>query len=414
MSGRLTVFALVMMSLMVSLSSCDRSPERSDERSRPETTGAVPQTASYEGPEDLTGTEWSLDTLNGREAKDGSEITLDFPNKGELDGDAGCYVYFSLYSIKGDDLLFEDGGLEVGEIGCDASRAVREQADEYLRILRNLASVDATSERLELADSSGGVAVFVPPEPAEVDPALEGTEWVLTFLEGEDPARGTRITLEIGKEGLGGFSGCNGYGGGFETMASGRVRWSEDEDGAFMGTSMGCSPPKGPQESDYWRAMQGIASYRLAGDRLEMGDEKGRTMLVFRRKVDWNSDPAALIGTRWKLRSSDGRSPARGSVPTLSFESESRYGGYDGCRHLTGSYEATADDIVFTGSRMKELACMKPEALSETTAHLPTEAVGEAGDYRLVEGRLEIFTDEGTDYVFVPLRGDGSEGASVP
>ena len=39
--------------------------------------------------------------------------------------------------------------------------------------------------------------VLVPPSRAQVDPALVGTEWILTSLDGDELLPKTEITLEI-------------------------------------------------------------------------------------------------------------------------------------------------------------------------------------------------------------------------
>lgn len=98
-------------------------------------------------------------------------------------------------------------------------KGVRKQADGILDVMRHLARVVAEEDRMELTGECGEVATFAPPAPAEVDPALAGTEWLLTSLGGEEPLPKTEITLEIGEESAGGSTGCNAYGGDMKKMA---------------------------------------------------------------------------------------------------------------------------------------------------------------------------------------------------
>ncbi len=244
---------------------------------------------------------------------------------------------------------------------------------------------------------------------AEVDPALKGTEWVLVSLNGEAPAGGTRITLEIGKEGLGGYSGCNGYGGGFEAMDDGKLELSRGDE-QIRGTTVGCPGERGRQERSYMEALHNAASYRLSDDRLEIRNAEGTTTLVYEREPQWASDPADLVGTRWKLDSFNGEPPDEDYTPAISFHSKTRYSGYDGCLRVRGTYEAGAEDLLFLGGGEANAICMKPEDLSRPPGtSLYEEAVGEGKEYRLIEGRLEMRSEDGDTYVFVPLR----EGETV-
>src|ERR671916_65270 len=78
--------------------------------------------------------------------------------------------------------------------------------------------------------------VSAPPPRAQVDPALVGTEWLLTSLDGDELLPKTEITLEIDKEAARGSSGCNLYGGDVDKIADGSFLWP----GGDM-TQMGCS-----------------------------------------------------------------------------------------------------------------------------------------------------------------------------
>lgn len=224
---------------------------------------------------------------------------------------------------------------------------------------------------------------------------LAGTEWRLLTLRGEELVEDSNITLEIENKEYRGFAGCNWYGGNYS---------AEDGSLKIVGgdmTSMGNpSVAACQQESTYMETLSKVATYQMRDNRLELKNSTDETILVFARKPPWESDPTKLIDTRWKLSSLNGKSPEKGSVPTLSFESERRYSGYNGCRNLYGTYSVDEDDLDFTSFSMKDLGCIKPvtPTMRVTLASFPP-----AGDYRLNGDRLEIRTVDGNTYIFVPL-----------
>jgi heat shock protein HslJ len=118
---------------------------------------------------------------------------------------------------------------------------------------------------------------------------LVGTQWVLVSLNGESPIEGTEITLNFEKEFLGGFMGCNGYGGGPDSG-----KYIATDDGTLTiphqiaVTVQLCSTPEGimEQEAAYIEALRSTTSYRMVDDRLEIDNAAGETILVFARKEE--------------------------------------------------------------------------------------------------------------------------------
>lgn len=116
---------------------------------------------------------------------------------------------------------------------------------------------------------------------------LAGTKWVLTSLNGDSLIKGTEITLNLENMFLGGFMGCNGYGGGPDGG-----KYTATDDGTLTITHpiavtvQLCSTPKGimEQEATYIKALQDAATYRVIDDRLEITDAGGETTLTFARK----------------------------------------------------------------------------------------------------------------------------------
>ena len=233
---------------------------------------------------------------------------------------------------------------------------------------------------------------------------LAGTEWKLRSLRGEDLVEGTNITLDIEESSYRGNATCNWYGGRY-TSGNGFPEVSRIDM-----TQMGC--PEGQQEITSLNTLQNAATYRLRDDSLELRNPAGETVLVYTRKPRWDSNPAELVDTRWKLHSLNGKSPEEGSVPTLSFDSEKRYSGYDGCLRFYGTYDATRDDLELPVLGMKELDCMKP--VSNGGYDALAGAVPPDGDYRLNQDRLESRTVDENTYIFVPLTREADVQGMTP
>ena len=232
----------------------------------------------------------------------------------------------------------------------------------------------------------------------KADP-LAGTERTLRSLRGEAVIANAVTTLEFDKNEYGGFAGCNWYGGKYGSEGG-----SLNLYGGSM-TSMGNPSVEAcQQESTYVDTLPEVVSYRVQENRLELRDPTGEAVLAFTKKPSWESDPAELVNTRWKLHSLNGRSPEKGSTPTLSFGTEGHYAGYDGCRNFAGLYVANEKDLAFEGVSMKDRDCMKPVPPEDVGR--PVGSIPAAGDYRLDEGRLEILAVDGNTYIFVLLTED--------
>jgi heat shock protein HslJ len=361
----------------------------------------------YEGPQTPKDTEWLLQSLNGGDAAEGSDITLyhDRQRIGkELGVEGGCMGFYIVHELEGERIRVVKPGLQVGRLDCGKPEEVRRQAESILGIMRDLEQIRATEDRFELQSESGRVAAFVPPAPAQVDPALVGTEWLLTSLKGEGLLPKTGVTLEIGKEVLGGNSGCNFYGSEVDRMDDGSLVWSGGYGSGTDTTTIGCEGDILRQETSYQNAFDDVREYRVEGVRLEMMDGDGRMTLVFQQEVQWQSDPADLVGTSWVLRSTAGEEPLEGSVPTVRFESEKEISWYDGCQNFEGRYSATENDLTVPSFGVADGYCMKPGVYGEPGERCVIGCFGPEGDYRLRDGLLEIRSEAGeTTSILEPM-----------
>jgi heat shock protein HslJ len=116
--------------------------------------------------------------------------------------------------------------------------------------------------------------------PSQYPADMSGTEWVLDVLNGQPPIKDSVLTLNFDSRHFEGFAGCNWYGGSYTATAT-TLGFSE-----IGGTAQKCSLPVGimQQEEAYLNGLRQVATYRVIGDRLELGHSTGDPILVFERK----------------------------------------------------------------------------------------------------------------------------------
>lgn len=355
-------------------------------------------------PSQLEGTEWLLTLLNGDGLVEDSSITLGFYPGSYLEGSAGCNSFGTNYEAKGGE--FSVSVIHRTGISCDVAPSILEQEAAFFKAMENVAVYHATEDVLAFAGPRGETLLqFARKRPAVVDPALEDTGWLLALLHGETLLEGSQITLNFGGEGLGGFASCNQYGGEYDAASDGVLIVP-----AIWQTEMEC-PTDGlvEQERAYIEALGRMASYRITGDRLELGDASGETILVFSRKEEFQMDASDLVGTGWRLVTTEGKSPIEGSTLTLYFHNEYRVSGHAGCRDYLATYEASGDDLAFPFFALIEAGCSGDEALLVQEGQF-TEILGWACSYRMDEGQLEITTERGETLAFEALPEDAGAG----
>ncbi len=105
-----------------------------------------------------------------------------------------------------------------------------------------------------------------------------GTTWTLESLNGNPLLPETNITLEFSRWSLGGWDGCNYYGGPYKA----RLIHFEISPG-FGSTMMGCIKSWEQQANRYTNALYEAANYRVVGNRLELLDGANAVILTFAR-----------------------------------------------------------------------------------------------------------------------------------
>ena len=234
----------------------------------------------------LFGTDWVLEAYStGGGAVSsviaGTTITANFAADGIVTGNAGCNHYGGQYSLDGANLTV--ASLYSTLIYCETP-GVMEQEAAFMGHLANVSSYRVEGDRLILADAEGNEILFFVQAP-EVPPApLTGTEWTLESysLGGEAVSSviaGPTLTAVFSPDGnVSGNAGCNSYGAGYRLFG---MSLTID---APISTKMYCEEPEGimKQESTYLNLLTSVAGYRIDGDRLELLDEAGETLLSYR------------------------------------------------------------------------------------------------------------------------------------
>ncbi|MBN1642098.1 MAG: META domain-containing protein [Anaerolineae bacterium] len=355
-------------------------------------------------PYDLGGSEWVLVELDGQPVLAGVEVTARFVNGNEIGGSAGCNSYGGAFRADPAAGRFATDRLAQTEMACLSPDGVMEQERAYMDALQDAAAYRVVEGRLEIQDAKGDTRlVYEPDLPPAVDPALLGSEWVLTSLDGAPPIEDTRISLAFDAESAGGFAGCNGYGGAFEVAEGGALRM-----GDMARQLRACQEPAGvmAQETSYLDALRAVTGYRVDGDRLELTDGAGKVRMAFVRRTVTSVDPAELIGTRWQVATIGKSRPIAGSTITLVFRDAHRFAGHAGCRGYVGGYEAQGDELglVWLAMLGTEI-CAERADLLEQDQRYSTLLEG-AHTYRLDGGRLAIETYGGEELTFVPIAAD--------
>lgn len=359
---------------------------------------ATPNTS----PAQLDYTKWVLMSLNGNSLVEGSTIIIRFWDGNEIDGTAGCNSYGARYTTSGNDFNITARRIDMTDFDCDVPESVMQQEAAYFGALADAAAYRVTDDQLIIDDSAGDTTlVFTMKEKPSIDPALNDTEWVLTSLNGDSLVEGSRITMDFVEGAVTGFAGCNYYGGEYTAADEGFLTIPE-----ICCTEMLCpAPDVMQQEAAYLEVLSYAATYRVVGNHLEIDDSAGDTTLVFTMKENFLMDPGGLVGTAWKLILWNGHSPLEDSTITIAF-AKGEISGHAGRRDYVGTYIAGGDGIRVTSLGARGVA-RKPDSQSLVVQEGQyTTNLSMATDYRLSDGRLEIFTAPGDVLIYEPLPDD--------
>lgn len=360
-------------------------------------------------PRALEGTQWELISLNGQPPLEGSGALVGFYADGYMEGTSGCNSFGVDYVIHGQE--FQLAEIHRTQFTCEEPSGIMPQDDAFFEALAQIAAYEATEDRLAFQDDTGAtILVYAPKLPPAVDPALQGAEWALTQLRGEELVAGSYIQLTFRPDGFGGFAGCNHYGGEYQAASEGILQF-----GQAALTAMDCYEPEGvmDQEQAYMEALNQARAYRLDGDRLEIRDGDGEILLVYARQETLAGNPAELPGTAWQIASLDGADPTEGSAITLAFHQDRQtVSGYAGCRDYVATYQVHDEGLVFPSMTMLGPVCLDEARLVQEGDY--TTVLGWTAHFRIDQGRLELRTVRGERLLFDPLPPEDRPGLEGP
>ena len=237
---------------------------------------------------------------------------------------------------------------------------------------------------------------------------LEGTRWSLVSYvnkEGElvSVLPDAEITLMFESGEVKGSAGCNSYFGPYE------VDDGQMTIGLLGATQMMCPGPIMQQEAAYLAALQSTASYQVEGDRLEIADSSGKTILVF-----GVLEPMLLTGTTWQMMGyNNGReamvSALAGTEITALFGDDGTLTGSAGCNNYTASYEVSGGGVTVGPAATTRMMCAEPEGIMEQEAAY-LAALESAASYSVEGDQLELMDTEGrraVSYIAAPEKGTG-------
>jgi heat shock protein HslJ len=112
---------------------------------------------------------------------------------------------------------------------------------------------------------------------ASVD--LNGTEWVLTSLNGRSPLASADVTLAFRDGEASGSAGCNSYFGSYRVEGVDGLEFS-----AIANTEMACLEPAGimEQETEYLTTLRAATRFRLSDGKLEILTAGGSALVYSR------------------------------------------------------------------------------------------------------------------------------------
>ena len=234
-------------------------------------------TGGSDGGSGLEGVTWILDTSSSAdlgEVSDEARATVRFEDN-EVGGTAFCNHFGGTYEAGADgSLRIEIGAMT--EMACIEPLASLEIA--YIEALAGVTAYEVTGDALTLIRDAGPALTYA----AERSLPLVGTAWRLDgMMSGADAVSstiaGTEVTATFADDGtLSGRGGCNRYETGYSmdgdalTIADG-----------IMATKMACEPDVLDQESAYFVALAGAASFEIQGSTLTLLDEEGGFLLSF-------------------------------------------------------------------------------------------------------------------------------------
>lgn len=258
-----------------------------------------------------------------------------------------------------------------------------------------------------VAALSGAVSAAEPvAESPDRQPVnLAGRGWQLVgyqsangLVEIAANAEVTPFRFEDGQ--VSGRAGCNQFSGSY-TLDGDRLVI-----GASMAsTMMACPEPLMQQEQAVIAALTAATTVRQIGERLELLDDTGVTLLVLRAL------PASpLVDNVWILEACrhDRQglvAPMESTQINLDFQDQGTLNGSDGCNRYVSGYVLESGNLRIGPLATTRMACRGPDAVAEQAAAYAS-ALSLVAGYRIEGSRLTLIDAAGEEVARFRARGD--------
>ena len=390
----------------------------------PEASGASAAAAPAEPP--LVGTVWRLTSLGGEPPAEGVRPALIFTEaSGALDlydrprgpewadalllrGESGVGPLHEPYVLEGDSVRI-GAAYAYTRVSPEASASQAQRLVDALAAARRLRR---GGDRLALLGPASDTLARFTADPPRTPGPLDDIEWVATRVDGRAVGDSVRMTLgfsssplgpgpDDGYDQVGGYDGCNWYGGGYRLLASGADPalgadreagpWTLEHNGPFVATARGCRPEVMELSMAFSAALFQSRTVRREGNRLALADSAGAVRLVFRRHEPYAVDLAALRRGRWRYASQDNPYAPDGAGAVLTF-GDSTFTGRNGCEGVRGLYLTDGDNFMVPET-FGEGTC----APGETPRHIPITR----GKLSVSRDTLAMYDEDGRRTVYV-------------
>ncbi len=198
----------------------------------------------------------------------------------------------------------------------------------------------------------------------------------------------TAISLYFDGARIHGNSGCNSYFGGYRATA----KDSRLVIGDIGFTMMACADAIMRQERRYLDLLQHAASYRGAGNSLQLLDEAGDVVLVF-----VVPDVMPLKETQWQLLSFHSGSGMLSNLYTgdiyAVFDNQGRLSGFSGCNRYYSSYSLKGKKLQLSPIITTRKNCLPEELMVTEAGYLA--ALDQVDGYQIRERQLTLFAADG-------------------
>ena len=300
--------------------------------------------------EDVVEITWVLESLTEGDTTTepaGEPALLRFAADGTLSGSTGCRDLRGEYVIRGAE-LFRTSGSARGR--CTPSLSTQDSL--IGSVLGETSIVELVDDQLTLRARGGRSLSYGRADGAEnesLEQLIIGT-WQLTSGTGPDGAIPTldeaRLTLDFDGTQMGGFGGCNGFGGDYEldgtTLIPGEIAISTE----------GCGDPVGALENAFVGAVVNADRVQVENDELVLSGPD--IELRFDRAPAVPIDD--IVGEVWVLETlttGDETTAAAGADATLELSDTGVIGATTGCRRLEGTYIVRWAEVLIASSSMR-------------------------------------------------------------